>query len=191
MSIPAPDEALRRELAEARADRQALTKALTGLTCNGSEFFIRRGDEYVADIEACVAWIRRSRESQQAAVKSALAKRGEAEARIAALQADVARLEAENSRKDEASSYKEQLDRFAAAQATKKLKAENEELRAALKPFASLRFSFDGFSCDPATLVFQGREYGEWWSDHHHALQQMINAARAALSAKIDEARHG
>lgn len=90
-----PDEALRRELAEARADRQALTKALTGLTCNGSEFFIRRGDEYVADIEACVAWIRRSRESQQAAVKSALAKRGEAEARIAALQADVARLEAE------------------------------------------------------------------------------------------------
>lgn len=100
--MTAPDEALRRELAEARADRQALTKALTGLTCNGSEFFIRRGDEYVADIEACVAWIRRSRESQQAAVKSALAKRCEAEAENAALTARIAALEAENSRKDEA-----------------------------------------------------------------------------------------
>jgi len=36
-----------------------LTKALTGLTCGGSEFFSRKGDRYVADISACVAWVRR------------------------------------------------------------------------------------------------------------------------------------
>lgn len=43
-------------LAKENAD---LTKALTGLTCGGSEFFIRKGKRYVADIPACVEWVRR------------------------------------------------------------------------------------------------------------------------------------
>lgn len=87
-------------------------------------------------------------------------------------------------------SYKDQLDRFAAAQALKKLSAENERLRTALKPFARLWFSFDGFSADPAALVFQGREYGQWRCDHHHEFQVMIDRANTALSAKINEATH-
>lgn len=41
------------------AESAALTKALTGLTCGGSEFFIRKGDRFVADIDACVAWVKR------------------------------------------------------------------------------------------------------------------------------------
>lgn len=85
---------LTRKLDEARADRQTLTKALTGLTCSGSEFFIRRGDECVADAEACVAWIRRSRENQQASVKSAWAERRKADQREAEAQARISALEA-------------------------------------------------------------------------------------------------
>lgn len=50
------------ELEEARREVDELTKALTGLTCGGSEFFIRKGDRYVADIDACVAWVRRSKQ---------------------------------------------------------------------------------------------------------------------------------
>lgn len=46
------------ENAELLAEVEALTKALTGLTCGGSEFFIRKGDRYVADIKACVDWVR-------------------------------------------------------------------------------------------------------------------------------------
>lgn len=42
----------------------ALTKALTGLTCGGSEFFIRKGDRYVADIPACVEYVRRFEQGQ-------------------------------------------------------------------------------------------------------------------------------
>ena len=51
----------------------------------------------------------------------------------------------------------------------------------ALKPFAKLAFSFDGFDLDPAALVFRGREYGRFRSDDHAAFQRMIDAARAAL----------
>ena len=49
------------ENAALRAECAALTKALTGLTSNGSEFFVRRGDRYTADIAACVAWVRKAR----------------------------------------------------------------------------------------------------------------------------------
>lgn len=38
----------------------ALTKALTGLTCGGSEFFCRKGDRYVADVKACVEYVQRT-----------------------------------------------------------------------------------------------------------------------------------
>jgi len=41
------------------AESAELTKALTGLTCGGSEFFVRRGKRYVADIDACVSWVLR------------------------------------------------------------------------------------------------------------------------------------
>lgn len=48
---------------ELLAENAALTKALTGLTCGGSEFFIRKGDRYVADIDACVGYVRRARDA--------------------------------------------------------------------------------------------------------------------------------
>ena len=44
------------------AEIEVLTKAITGLTCGGSEFFTRKGDRYVADVKACVDWVRRSKE---------------------------------------------------------------------------------------------------------------------------------
>lgn len=50
---------LERRVAELEAESAELTKALTGLTCGGSEFFLRKGTRYVADIPACVAWIER------------------------------------------------------------------------------------------------------------------------------------
>lgn len=42
-----------------KAESAELTKALTGLTCGGSEFFIRRDGRNVADIKACVDWVQR------------------------------------------------------------------------------------------------------------------------------------
>lgn len=45
------------------------TKALTGLTCGGSEFFIRDGYGFKADIPACVAWIKQSREDLLAKIR--------------------------------------------------------------------------------------------------------------------------
>lgn len=35
-----------------------MTKALTGLTANGSEFFVRIGENYYADVDRCVTYIR-------------------------------------------------------------------------------------------------------------------------------------
>ena len=71
-----------------------LTKALTGLTCGGSEFFIRRGERFVADIPACVEWVRRSKQdAHRRTVDAALATR-EAKAALTALQARVGELEA-------------------------------------------------------------------------------------------------
>ena len=55
-------EAQHARIAELEAESAALTRALTGLTCSGSEFFIRKGDRYVADIDACVSWVRRTKE---------------------------------------------------------------------------------------------------------------------------------
>ena len=48
-------------IAELEAETEALTKALTSLTCGGSEFFTRKGDRYVADIKTCVDWVRRAK----------------------------------------------------------------------------------------------------------------------------------
>lgn len=52
----------------------ALTKALTGLTCGGSEFFTRKGDRYVADISACVEYVKRVRSDQHTRIIEAVGK---------------------------------------------------------------------------------------------------------------------
>lgn len=51
-----------RELEDAWTHVHELTKALTGLTCSGSEFFLCRHGRYVADIPACLEYINRQRE---------------------------------------------------------------------------------------------------------------------------------
>lgn len=51
-----------KEILRLKDENAELTKALTGLTCGGSEFFVRKGDRYVADIDACVSWVRRAKE---------------------------------------------------------------------------------------------------------------------------------
>lgn len=62
------------------AENEALTKALTGLTCGGSEFFSRKGDRYVADIAACVAWVRRNKtEAHRRTVDALLENKRQAE----------------------------------------------------------------------------------------------------------------
>jgi len=61
-SLLAQLRAVGEERDEALKESAELTKALTGLTCGGSEFFVRKGERYVADIPACVNWVRRSKE---------------------------------------------------------------------------------------------------------------------------------
>ena len=68
---------------ELEADRDALTKGLTGLTASGSEFFIRKGDDYVADVDACVAWVRRSKEDAHRRAMEATRRALTAESRLA------------------------------------------------------------------------------------------------------------
>lgn len=69
------------------AENAALTKALTGLTCGGSEFFVRKGDRYVADIDACVAWVRRRDSNAHERWRSVATDLQDAKARIAAAEA--------------------------------------------------------------------------------------------------------
>lgn len=62
--MTAPDHTELKRLAEQDEllnEISALTKALTGLTCGGSEFFCRKGDRYVADVKACVEYVQRTR----------------------------------------------------------------------------------------------------------------------------------
>jgi hypothetical protein len=70
----AENERLRNESAE-------LTKALTGLTCGGSEFFVRRGERYVADVKACVEYVRESQRKCHERWANAERKARDAEAR--------------------------------------------------------------------------------------------------------------
>lgn len=72
-------------VAELLEESAALTKALTGLTCNGSEFFIRKGDRYVADINACVSWVRRVKADAHRMTVDAIIDRKAADARAAML----------------------------------------------------------------------------------------------------------
>lgn len=79
------EEAVERENAALLEENAALTKALTGLTCGGSEFFNRKGDRYVADIDACVAWVRRRDTDAFRRARDAMLARKAAEAREAKL----------------------------------------------------------------------------------------------------------
>lgn len=78
-------------IAELEAENEALTKALTGLTCGGSEFFTRKGDRYVADIKACVDWVRRAKNDAHrrsvVAIKRATAAEARADKLLDALRA--------------------------------------------------------------------------------------------------------
>lgn len=77
---------------EAEQERDELQKALTGLTCGGSEFFVRKGDRFAADIDACVAWVRRSKEDAHRRSLEAIKARQSAEARAQAAEARVGEL---------------------------------------------------------------------------------------------------
>lgn len=91
MTQPLDLAALEARVRELETESAALTKALTGLTCNGSEFFIRKGDRYVADIEACVAWItNRDRKAHRREIALVSARKA-ADARITDLEAHLHR----------------------------------------------------------------------------------------------------
>ena len=60
--------------------------------CGGSEFFVRKGRRYVADIPACVAWVRRAREEGHYGRVRVQLEAKASEAR--ALKAEAARAEA-------------------------------------------------------------------------------------------------
>lgn len=79
-ALLARSEALEAECAD-------LTKALTGLTCGGSEFFIRKGDRLVADVDACVAWVRRAKDEAYRRSIEAIRERKVAEKRAEVLEA--------------------------------------------------------------------------------------------------------
>jgi len=59
-----------------------LTKALTGLTCGGSEFFSRKGDRFVADIPACVNWVNQRNRDAHNRLLDAVYKRLEVEDKL-------------------------------------------------------------------------------------------------------------
>lgn len=81
---------------EAKGWARKLTKALTGLTANGSEFFTRavRLGEYYADVQKCVEYIRNRYESQHSAIIEAIKARKAAESSLAEAQLRIAGLEA-------------------------------------------------------------------------------------------------
>jgi hypothetical protein len=68
------------------AEVHELTKALTGLTCGGSEFFSRRGERYVADIPACVEYVRRAQRDYHARTLRFAERARKAEDELAALR---------------------------------------------------------------------------------------------------------
>ncbi|WP_293380000.1 hypothetical protein, partial [Phenylobacterium sp. SCN 70-31] len=73
-----------------------LTRALTGLTSGGSEFFVRCGERFVADTDSCLAYIKAARDGRLATLKAAIAAKQKAQAEADALRAENERLRAEN-----------------------------------------------------------------------------------------------
>jgi hypothetical protein len=89
----ASHEALSAQIKAREAEIDALTKALTGLTCGGSEFYIRKGERFVADIPACVAWVRRAKLDAHRRSVEAIKGQKKAEAQIKARDERIAALE--------------------------------------------------------------------------------------------------
>lgn len=89
---PTPQELeeAKARIAALEAESAELTKALTGLTCGGSEFFVRRGDRYVADIDACVSWVLRTKQDAHRRALDAIKARQVAESEASAWKADAA-----------------------------------------------------------------------------------------------------
>jgi hypothetical protein len=76
------------EIADLRAYALELQRALTGLTLGGSEFFVRHGEEFRADIRACVARVNEVKASAHDRLLEAVRERKAAESRIATLTAE-------------------------------------------------------------------------------------------------------
>lgn len=79
-------EALKAQLEAAEQDVHELTKALTGLTVGGSEFFVRKRGRYVADIKFCVEHVRDRERRQHNLIIDATRRAQKAEKALAALQ---------------------------------------------------------------------------------------------------------
>lgn len=71
------------------AENAELTKALTNLTRGGSEYFIRKGDRYVADIPMCVECVRTTRNDAHRRTVNALLDLKAAKDHIAKLESIV------------------------------------------------------------------------------------------------------
>lgn len=115
---PTPQELkeAKARIAALEAESAELTKALTGLTCGGSEFFIRRGKRYVADIDACVTWVLRAKQDAHRRALDAIKARRVAEDEAAAWKADAATAHVENEKlKASLLEAVEALEPFAAA----------------------------------------------------------------------------
>lgn len=83
-------------LSQLTEENEQLTKAMTGLTCGGSEFFVRRGGRFVADAEACVSWVRRTRQDAHKRTVAALRRATKAEAERDEIIAGLADFDADN-----------------------------------------------------------------------------------------------
>ena len=80
--ILAQVSALQAEVERLRDDRHKLSVALTSLTPGGSEFFTRRGEDFIADADACVAVVQERRRSHQDAMMRAMRTATEAQERL-------------------------------------------------------------------------------------------------------------
>lgn len=65
-----------------------LTKALTGLTVGGSEFFVRKGERFVADIDACVTFVRERDRRAHVQILEAVERAKRAEEVVRALEGE-------------------------------------------------------------------------------------------------------
>lgn len=70
------------ERLEKRAKDQTI--ALTGLTCGGSEFFVRDGEKFYADIDACVNYVREAKANQHREIVKRVGLQKAAGAKLAA-----------------------------------------------------------------------------------------------------------
>ena len=102
------------ELDELREYAREATKAITGLTAGGSEYFGKRiGDIYTADLPFCVGRIRERFEREADWTRKSMSARKSAEAKLAALVA--ALLEARATMLSPAGAYEPVINKIDAA----------------------------------------------------------------------------